>query len=163
MVAAAAIILLLMSIPRLTDLPTRNAVAPLLDQATIGLSSTGALASSDPDQLGTWLESQIGYHIDVPVISNAVLMGGRVADLNHTPTAAVMYTMHGRQLTYFAMPNAIVLGTIISDGGVRSVSSGEFNVATWTESGAARAVVAAMDEKEVVAIANECRRKAAGY
>jgi anti-sigma factor RsiW len=105
----------------------------------------------------------MGYHIDVPAISNAVLIGGRVVDLNHLPAAAVIYTMHGKQLTYFAMPTANLLGTTISNDRVRAVSSGGFNVATWTEAGAARAVVAAMDEKEVVAVARECRQKAAGY
>ena len=164
MVAAAAVILLFVSIPRRsTDVPTHNAVAPLVDQASIGLRSTGALESSDPAQLGSWLESQMGYHIDVPAISNAVLIGGRVVDLNHVPAAAVIYTMHGKQLTYFAMPTADLLGTTISNDRVRTVSSGGFNVATWTEAGAARAVVAAMDEKEVVAVARECRQKAAGY
>ena len=164
MVAAAAAILLLVTIPmRSTDFATRNAVAPLVDQASIGPWSTESLASSDPVQLGAWLESQIGYHVDVPAISNAVLMGGRVTDLNHAPAAAVIYTMHGKQLTYFAVPTANLLGTTISNARVRTVSSGGFNVATWSEAGAARAVVAAMDEKEVTAVARECRRKAAGY
>ncbi len=164
MVAAAAVILLFVSIPRRsTDVPTHNAVAPLVDQASIGLRSTGTLESSDPAQLGSWLESQMGYHIDVPAISNAVLIGGRVVNLNHVPAAAVIYTMHGKQLTYFAMPTADLLGTTISNDRVRTVSSGGFNVATWTEAGAARAVVAAMDEKKVVAVARECRQKAAGY
>ena len=163
LVAAAAIVLLLMSILKPTGLPTQNAVAPLVNQASMGLSSTGALASSDPDQLGTWLESQMGYHVDVPAISNAVLLGGKVADLNHVPAAAVMYTMHGKQLTYFAVSTANLLGTTVSNDRVRTVSSGGYNVATWSEAGAARAVVAAMDETEVVAVARECRRKAAGY
>jgi anti-sigma factor RsiW len=163
MVAAAAVILLVVSIPTRSTDPIQNAVAPLVDQASIGLRSTGALESSDPAQLGSWLESQMGYHIDVPAISNAVLIGGRVVDLNHLPAAAVIYTMHGKQLTYFAMPTANLLGTTISNDRVRAVSSGGFNVATWTEAGAARAVVAAMDEKEVVAVARECRQKAAGY
>jgi len=138
-------------------------VAPLVDQASVGHSSTGILASSDPVQLGSWLESQLGYHVDVPAISNAVLMGGRVTALNQAPAAAVMYTMHGKQLTYFAAPTANLLGTTISNTNVRTVSSGRFNVATWSEARGARAVVAAMDEKEVTAVARECRQKAAGY
>jgi anti-sigma factor RsiW len=163
MFAAVAAILLVVTIPtRSTDFPTQSAVAPLVTQATMGLSSPDALASSDPEQLSSWLESQMGYPIEVPAIANAILMGARVAELNHTLAAAVMYTIHGRQLTYFAMPRAVLLGNMISGGGVRSVSAGEFNVATWTESGAARAVVAAMDENDVVAVAKECRRKAAG-
>ncbi len=161
-IAAAAVILLLLGNVASRGRNEPSSIATLIAHASFDPGSADSFASSDPVELGFWLESQVRYHVDVPTIADAVLLGGHVAELNRVRTAVMTYTLQGRHLTYFAMPSAAVLGTQINTDQVTAVSVGELNVATWTEAGAARAVVSPMDQWEVVAVAKECRRNAIG-
>lgn len=139
----------------------RGLTRPLVQHATVGLAAEKTLVTSDPLQLGTWFYTQLGYSVQIPAISHADLIGGSVVDLRGIPTAAVAYQLHGNQLTYFALETTEESGGLTSED-VNTVSAHGFHVATWTELGSLRAVVAAMDEKEVAAVAEECKRSATG-
>jgi hypothetical protein len=154
--AAAALVLLL----RPADVP--SAVAqPLVQQAqVIAYQEDGYTSSSIPD-LEAWLESRVGYPVHVPDISNAYLVGARVARLSDTETAAVVYLVHGLPLTYFALPSDRVMGREIRGGRVLAVSADGYEVALWAEQDGARAIVAAMPRNHVVDVAKECRDKRA--
>jgi anti-sigma factor RsiW len=155
---AAAAIILTLAIPR-----ADNGLAhPLVQHAIVGLAAEQTLVTSDAQQLGTWFYSQLEYTVQVPAISHATLIGGSVVDLRGVPTAAVAYEMNGRQLTYFASPSTEAFGSPLTGQDVKTVSANGFHVATWTEVGTLRAVVAAMDEEEVAAVAEECKRRATG-
>jgi anti-sigma factor RsiW len=154
-----ALILLLFRIP---DVANRDAMASLVDQATLHLDGKGSFASTDPAELESWLEARIGYPISVPAIENAVLVGGRVAELDKVPSAALLYTIGGADLTYFALPASSGIGSDIPPDTIRSVSTGGFNMAVWTEADGPRAVVSAMDKEKVVVVARECKRNATG-
>ncbi|UCD23610.1 MAG: hypothetical protein JSW51_11285 [Gemmatimonadota bacterium] len=160
--AAATLVLLLARVPDSADSDATNAIASLADQAVLDLGGTGSLESSDPAELGSWLATQMGYHVDIPSIEHAVLLGGRVTKLNEAPSVAVLYRMGGERLTYFALPADNGLGSNIPTNGVRSASTAGLNMAMWYEAGGARVIVSAMDEKDVVAVARECKRTAAG-
>ena len=161
-VAATAVLLLLLGSAASRGRDATSSIAALVAHASLDLGSAGSFASSDPVELGSWLESRLGYRVEVPIIARAVLVGGRVTELNRVPTAAIRYTMQGRHLTYFAVPSTATLGTEFETDRVTAVSVGQLNVATWTEAGEARAVVSPMDESEVIAVAKECRRNAIG-
>jgi anti-sigma factor RsiW len=133
---------------------------PLVEQAIVGLATDQAMVNSNPARLGDWLQLQVGYDFEIPTISDASLIGGSVANLNGVRTAAVRYELNGEQLTYFAMPTAEVLGSALTNEDVSTVSSDGYHIATWVESGNARALVSALDEKQVTAVAEECRKKA---
>ena len=155
--AAAAAILFAVNIAR----SPRSVASPLVDQALVGLSESGSMTNSDPVALGQWLESRVGRHVEVPQITNASLMGARVATMNGVQAVAVTYWLRGKELTYFAMPGTDVMGAAVMSDRVRTTSSRGFNVATWTEHGAARAVVAQIDKRELAAVAKQCKRMGA--
>ena len=156
---AAAAVALLFSV-NIARSP-RSVASPLVDQALVGLSDSGSMTNSDPVALGQWLESRIGRHVEVPQIASASLIGARVATMNGVQAVAVTYWLHGKELTYFAMPSTDVMGAAVMSERVRTTSSRGFTVATWTEQGAARAVVAQMNRWELAAVAKQCKRMGA--
>ncbi|NIM48872.1 MAG: hypothetical protein GTN62_03695 [Gemmatimonadales bacterium] len=158
-VALAAAAVLVVTVVGTPEVPSATA-QPLVEQARIGLSDVGAVASADATELERWLEDQVGYQVDIPDISEAKLEGARVAELGEVRGAAVVYQYHGTPLTYFAWPSGDVMGQLAGGEGVTAVSSNGYQVALWTEHGAARAVAAPMPRRAVVEVAEECRNKA---
>ncbi|UCG86282.1 MAG: hypothetical protein JSW71_20650, partial [Gemmatimonadota bacterium] len=128
--------------------------------ARVGIAETDAFANSDPTELGRWLEAQIGHPVEIPAISNAILIGGRVADISGQPAASASYLIEGNALTYFALPAAEIPSALPAEGWVHMMSSEEFNIVTWKVAGSVRALVARMGKRELVALAQECRRMA---
>lgn len=151
--AATVALMLAVAAPReSTDLSS-----PLIRSARVGMTGADVLSSSDPAELGSWLEARAGYAVEVPAISSALLIGGRVADLNGVPTASATYVIAGNHLTYFDLPNEL-RGALPADEQVRTMSHGEFNIAMWTAAESVRALVARIGSRELVAVAQECRR-----
>lgn len=136
------------------DSAITSAVAPA------GLPTLGQIESGDASHIRRWLESQVGYSVEVPDITDARLTGARIVSTDGSAAAAVTYTLHGQPLTYLALPGARVLGRLVSHESVETMSVDGYNVATWTEKGAARAVMAPISRREVAAVARECKRKA---
>lgn len=155
---AAAAALLLMLRPG-GGVP-QQAVIPLVAEAGRAPGDAAGLTSSEIAELEGWFAAQ-GYVVQVPDISEAYLVGGRIATVDGTRTAAVVYLFRGRPLTYFALPTADVLGSRLRGDRVIAVSVNHYEVALWIERDQARAVVAAIPRAEVVAVASECRNKAA--
>ena len=158
MLGAAAALVLVLTRP---SMPA-NVAQPLVAAARAGLDDGGTVfTSSDVEQVEAWLENHVGYPVVVPEITDALLKGGRVAEIGGTKGAAVVYLMHGRPLSYFALASNQVMGRPVRGDRVIPVSSDGYEVALWSERGFARAIVAPMPRSDVVAIAEECRRKAA--
>ncbi|MFQ5702824.1 MAG: hypothetical protein ACE5HT_02250 [Gemmatimonadales bacterium] len=154
--AAAAVAVLSVGLPRQTS----DFARPFVQQAMVGLSNDVSIASSDADELGEWLEARIGYYVHIPAISGAQLRGGRVASLGGRPSAAVVYSIDGNLLTYFAMAPGVSLNGELAEREIETASADDYQVAFWTELGAARAVVAPIPLLDVEAVAEECRRQA---
>jgi anti-sigma factor RsiW len=131
---------------------------PLAREARIGLAKPGAIESADTAALVEWLKWEVGYQVDIPAISNAELVGATVAELGDVRGAAVVYEYRGASLTYFALPPGDVLGRPVPDGLTVAAANG-YEVALWTERGAARAVAASMSRQAVLQVAEECRGK----
>ena len=156
LVAAAAAVVLTITVPQ--DAP--EFARPLVEQVMVALSNETSITSTDPKQLGEWLESRVGYHVHIPEISRARLLGGRIATVGNTQSAAVIYTIDGNRLTYFAMGPGQSMGAEVEGQDIEMISSGEHQIAFWTELGAGRAVVAVMPPSDLAAVAEECRRQA---
>lgn len=151
-VAAAAVVLALMSVQQGDSL-----AQPLAQEARLGLAKAAAMESSDRAALVEWLESAVGYRVEIPAISDAELVGATVAELGDVKSAAVVYEYRGAPLTYFALPAGDVMGRPVPGGGVTTAAVNGYEVALWTEQGAARAVVASMPRQAVLRVAEECR------
>ena len=154
--AAATVVLALLGKPAGESL-----APPLAREARLGLAKVVAIESSDTAALVEWLQSEVGYQVDIPAISHAELVGATVAELGDVRGAAVVYEYRGTPLTYFALPAWDVLGQPVPDGLTATAANG-YEVALWTEQGAARAVAASMPRQAVLQVAEECRGKAVG-
>jgi anti-sigma factor RsiW len=159
LVAAAAVLILMLSTPEFPE----TVAQPLIVEASLALSSqpdSDALTTSDARALRQWFIGRVHYPIDIPQIDDARLLGGRVADLGGTPTAAVFYTYHGRPVTYFPLPSGEVLGNEVDWHTIVARSADGFELALWQEHGLARALVAEMPRADVMRFAEKCRAKA---
>ena len=131
---------------------------PLAREAQLGLARVAAVESSDTVSLVEWLQSEVGYQVDIPAISDAELVGATVAELGDVRGAAVVYQYRGAPLTYFALPAGDVMGRPVPDGLTAAAANG-YEVALWTERGATRAIAAPMPRQAVLQVAEECRGK----
>jgi anti-sigma factor RsiW len=139
--------------------PASDSLAPpLAREAQLGLAKVVAIESADTAALVEWLQSEVGYQVDIPAISNAELVGATVAELGDVRGAAVVYQYRGASLTYFALPAGELLGRPVPTGLTAATANG-YEVALWTEQGAARAVAASMPRQAVLQVAEECRGK----
>lgn len=132
----------------------------LAREAQRGLAKAAAMESSDSAALAQWLESVVGYGVEIPAITGARLVGASVADLGGVRGAAVVYRYRTTELTYFALPGVDVVGRSVPEGGVTGGEAYGYEVALWIERGTARAVAASMPREFVLDVAEECRRKA---
>lgn len=152
--AAAALTLLLTRPPMPPDV-----ARPLVAEARIGLDSQ-SLTSPDFAAVERWLEDRLGYTVRLPEISDAALVGGRIATLGGVRIPTAVYLVHGMPVSYFALPSGDVMGAPVKSRDVVAMASNGYHIALWSERGLARAVVAPMPRREVVQIAEECQRKA---
>ncbi len=156
---AAAAVVTIMAVTRFGG---GNALAaPLAAAAQAAIEPQAMLVSQDPDQIEQWIEHQLGYHVAVPMITNATLEGARVTSVAKQRSAAVVYRSRGEPVTYFALAEGEVFGRSVRSDQLVSGRSGDYEVALWTENGQVRAIAAPMTRPEVVDMANECRSKAA--
>lgn len=154
-VAAAAALVLLISPPPMPEAATR----PLVVEASAGLLDD-AMVSGELSHVEQWLGQQVGYAVELPEIDEAVVVGGRVAVVGGTPIPVAFYLLRGTPISYFALPTGDVMGAPVPGTDVVTVSSDGYEVAVWSERGFARALVAPLPRREMVAIAKECKRKA---
>ncbi len=159
-VAGVAAMLIVVLQPITLPRPTLPASDTLLATALAGLPTTASLSSSNGDEVREWLQLRVGYAVEVPDIAGASIVGGRIAVIEGATAAAVAYTMHGKPLTYVAVPSESVLSARIAQDDVRTESANGYNVVVWRELGLVRAVVSPMSSDEVSSVANQCRRKA---
>ncbi len=143
----------------LSGSPASRLAEPLAKEARIALTTVAtAIESSDPAVVRQWLDAHVGFPIDLPNISGAVLMGARVVEWSGASSAAIVYHYHGKSLTYFARPPEEPARVRLGSG-ISAVSTDGFGVAVWAEHGSPRAIAAPMEGWEIRAIAEECRRK----
>jgi anti-sigma factor RsiW len=141
--------------------PPRSAVPAsdsLFATALASLTTIESLSSSNGDEVGEWLQLHVGYAVEVPHITGASLVGGRIAVLDGASAAAVAYTMHGKPLTFIVLPTASTMSESIAEDNVRTESANGYNVAIWRELGLVRAVVSPMSSQLVSSVAYQCKR-----
>lgn len=136
-------------------------VAPLAAEARAMETAALAITSADAGAVGGWFAATLGNPLTVPAITDAELVGGRVAVIGGRPAAVVLYRMHGDPLTYFALAEGSMSEHGIPADEIMVTGAAELKVAVWMEGGGVRAVAAAMPRETVMAVATECRNKAA--
>jgi anti-sigma factor RsiW len=122
----------------------------------------GMVAEADSRKLARWFAERLGHGVPVLEIPGAELVGGRIAYIGGVRSAALHYRSWGMPLIYFVVPATSLLGKELSEDRVVTFSSRGFEVVLWREPGALHAVAAPLGRSELVAIAEECRRKLRG-
>lgn len=122
----------------------------------------GIVAEADPRNLARWFAERLGHAVPVLEIPGAELVGGRVAYIDGVRSAALHYRSWGMPLIYFVVPGTSLMGREIPEDEVMTLSSRGFEVVVWREPGAVHAVAAPLGRSELMAIAEECRRKLRG-
>lgn len=122
----------------------------------------GIVSELDPRNLARWFAERLGHAVPVLEIPGAQLVGGRIAYIDGVRSAALHYRSWGMPLIYFVVPGTSLMGREIAEEEVVTLSSRGFEVVVWREPGAVHAVAAPLERSELVAIAQECRRKLRG-
>ncbi|KPJ93492.1 MAG: hypothetical protein AMS18_05660 [Gemmatimonas sp. SG8_17] len=155
-VAALLVVMLYPGTRHRSTLPARDS---LFATALVALPVIESFSSSNGDDVREWFRRQLGYAVEVPHITGASLIGGRVAALDGANVAAVAYTIHGQPLTYVTLPTTSAMSQSITEDAVRTESANGHNVAIWRELGLLRAVVSPLSSQQVSSIAYQCKRK----
>ncbi len=119
----------------------------------------GGVAEANAGNLARWFAERLGHAIPVLEIPEAELVGGRIAYIDGVRSAALHYRSWGMPLIYFVVPGTSLMGRKLSEEQVVTLSSRGFEVVVWREPGAVHALAAPLGRSELVAIAQECRRK----
>ncbi len=122
----------------------------------------GMVAQADSRILARWFAERLGHAVPVLDIPGAELVGGRIAYIEGVRSAALHYRAWGMPLIYFVVPGTSLLGREISEDELVILSSRGFEVVVWREPEALHAVAASLQRSELMAIADECRRKLRG-
>lgn len=157
--AAAAVLALIVGTPARG--PERALAEPLATAARRGLELS-TLNSGTVQQTEAWLAEQVGYDLELPDITDAMFVGGRVTSIDGQRAAAAVYLVRGMPVTYFALAGDSVLGHEVPDRPVVATTA-DYSVALWIEEGRARAIAAPLSRQVVLEIAQECKAKAALY
>lgn len=131
---------------------------PFVEEALRDLSGE-ALSNPDPQQLVLWFAERVGHAVPVLDIPGAVLTGGNVAHIDGARAAALHYRSQGVPLIYFVVPGTSVMSRNVPENEMVTLSSRGFQVVLWREPGAVHVVAAPLGRSELVAIAQECRKK----
>lgn len=125
------------------------------------MPQVAGLRSSDARHISTWISTKVGYDVTVPKILHAELIGARLLRNGDENIAAADYRIRGKTLSYLVLSTPIFMGHPIGGDSVLQFSRGHYNLAAWSENGRALAVAAQLPEREVAAVALECKRTSA--
>jgi anti-sigma factor RsiW len=103
-----------------------------LHVATLGSANPVDVVSSDRHTVKPWFQGKIPFTFNLPELQNTefTLIGGRVAYLDQTPGAHLIFQIRKHQISVFIFPAKSPVPSI-SDSGVHQRQT--FNVQTWTQ------------------------------
>jgi anti-sigma factor RsiW len=93
------------------------------------------VASSDRHTVKPWFQGKIPFSFNLPELQNSefTLIGGRVAYLNQTPGAQLIYQIRQHRISVFVFQDRALPDALASDSRVRQQLS--FNQKTFDEGG----------------------------
>jgi len=102
-----------------------------LHVSTLASASPVDVVSTDRHTVKPWFEGKIPFSFNLPELQNSEfsLIGGRVAYLEQTPGAQLIYHIRKHQISVLIFPDA---SRLPSDSGVSRHST--FEMQTWTQS-----------------------------
>jgi anti-sigma factor RsiW len=106
-----------------------------LHVATMASANPIDVASSDRHTVKPWFQGKIPFSFNLPELQNSefTLIGGRVAYLNQTPGAQLIYQIRQHRISVFVFQDRALPDGLASDSRVRQQLS--FNQKTFDEGG----------------------------
>lgn len=134
--------------------PDSDSLSAIVEDHVRAQSGAG-LVSDDSLEVTQWLASRLSFAVQVPIFPEARLAGARVF-LTHDrqPGAVIEYEIGDESLSYYVFPTA---GKGLSPPRqIRLVSRLGYRVAGWDDAGLTHALVAALPEPRLLALAQYC-------
>jgi anti-sigma factor RsiW len=105
-----------------------------LHVATLASATPVDVVSTDRHTVKPWFQGKIPFTFNLPELSGADfrLVGGRVAYLEQTPGAHLIYQIRKHEISVFIFPEREAEMRGLSSGSASAVS---FNAQTWTQNG----------------------------
>lgn len=106
-----------------------------LHVATLGSANPVDVVSSDRHNVKPWFQGKIPFTFSLPELQNSEfsLVGGRVAYLEQTSGAHLIYQIRKHEISVFLFPENSADQVLGGDTGVQRRQT--FNVETWTQGG----------------------------
>ena len=106
-----------------------------LHVATLGSANPVDVVSTDRHTVKPWFQGKIPFTFNLPELQNSefTLLGGRVAYLDQTSGAHLIYQIRKHEISVFIFPETSSVGDLGSHSDVQRKQT--FNVETWTHGG----------------------------
>jgi len=106
-----------------------------LHVATLGSTNPVDVVSTDRHTVKPWFQGKIPFTFNLPELQNSefTLLGGRVAYLDQTSGAHLIYQIRKHEISVFIFPEGSSVGELGSHSDVQRKQT--FNVETWAQGG----------------------------
>jgi anti-sigma factor RsiW len=106
-----------------------------LHVATLGSANPVDVLSSDRHTVKPWFQGKIPFTFNLPELQNTefTLLGGRVAYLEHSSGAHLIYQVRKHEISVFIFPESAGSGSLSDSSSVHPEQT--FNVESWRENG----------------------------
>jgi anti-sigma factor RsiW len=124
-----------------------------LHVATMASSSPVDVVSTDRHTVKPWFQGRIPFAFNLPEVQNTefTLIGGRVAYLDQTPGAELIYDLRKHHISVFIFPEAALRGNLPSQPMLPAGQT--FSMETWSQSGLRYFVIGDANATDIAALA----------
>ena len=141
MVFAAAAVILVIGLATSTYVRTRSGRGQVFSEivdlhvSTLASSSPVDVISTDRHTVKPWFQGKIPFAFDLPELQNSEfsLLGGRMAYLDQTPGAHLIYDVRKHHVSVFVFQEQSLRGRLDKDS--LSPKQLPFNLETWSQGG----------------------------
>jgi anti-sigma factor RsiW len=128
-----------------------QAVAELVDLHVTALAGTNPVdvASTDRHTVKPWFQGRLPFTFNLPDLGNSgyQLLGGRMANYQHSPAAQLIYTLRKHELSVLIFQD----GNSASQGPATSHENG-FTIESWSRGGLRYGIVSDAGSTDVHAL-----------
>ena len=122
--------------------------------------SNARLISSDRVAISAWLSERVPFVVFVPVFPNTEFHGARLAMMDSRTSAVVEYSVNGKMMSYFILPDAAstVGRPDRSPPGVHLLPEFRigYEIVSWREAGLLHAMVGRLSKSQLHQFAQSC-------
>lgn len=122
------------------DWPWRIPIAAVAEDHVRAVSDPG-IASSDPEAVADYLAPRVPFAVNVPLLPEGTLEGGRLCFLNGQRGVALRYRVGGRVVSYYVMPAPAEGSPAPDPRRFRHGAGAGYNVVAWRDAGLFHALV----------------------